>query len=78
MALYKDPGFLSQSGDAAFDTTYKPGTAAPYSGIYRCCGCAYEVASNATQPLPPQNHHQHPPAAGEIRWQLIVYAEHKA
>ncbi|PWV22291.1 protein L, partial [Cronobacter sakazakii] len=25
--------------------------------------------------IPPQNHHQHTPAQGNIRWQLFVYAQ---
>lgn len=76
MALYKYPTFLTQNKSNVFDTIHNPGDAAPYSGIYRCPGCRKEVASNYGQPLPPQNHHQHQPGLGAVRWQLIVIAEH--
>jgi hypothetical protein len=51
--------------------------AAAGSGIYRCMGCGREVASNESEPLPPQNHHQHNQNQGSIRWKLIVYADHR-
>jgi hypothetical protein len=72
MALYKHPSILQQSDHAAFDEIHQPGAITPYSGIYRCAGCAHEIASNAGNPLPPQNHHQHTTQQGRIRWQLIV------
>lgn len=77
MALYKDSKYLDVSDSDEFDKVRKPGIAAPHSGIYRCIGCGHEVASNEGEPLPPQNHHQHTLAHGEIRWKLIVYAQHK-
>ena len=76
MALYKNGNYLQHSEDAAFDPDNKPGHAAPHSGIYRCMGCHREVASNAGQPLPPQNHHQHSQNHGAIRWRMVVYADH--
>ena len=76
MALYKDGDFLSQSDSAEFDKDQKPGTATPFSGIYRCMGCRKEIASNEGNPLPPQNHHQHTPSQGSIRWRMVVYAVH--
>jgi hypothetical protein len=76
MAIYKYPQYLAQNDDAAFDTVHKPGTAAPFSGIYRCMGCNKEVASNESEPLPPQNHHQHTESQGLIRWRLAVFANH--
>lgn len=72
MAVYKYLQFLEQNDHAAFDTATSPGTHAPYSGIYRCEGCGKNVASNANEPLPPQNHHQHNASQGTIRWRLIV------
>lgn len=75
MALYKYSQFLGVNNDAAFDTIHKPGASTPHSGIYRCEGCGHEVASNAGNPLPPQNHHQHATSQGEIRWRMIVYAQ---
>ena len=77
MATYKYSAYLSTSTSDAFDKTYSPGVAAPYSGIYRCMGCGREVASNESQPLPPQNHHQHTASQGLISWRMVVYADHK-
>lgn len=75
MAVYKYATYLTSSTHAAFDAISTPGTATPHSGIYRCEGCGKEVASNAGNPLPPQNHHQHDQSQGAIRWKLIVYAQ---
>jgi hypothetical protein len=75
MALYKDSKYLGSSDDAAFDAINTPGVSTPHSGIYRCEGCGHEVASNAGNPLPPQNHHQHGTNQGSIRWRMIVYAQ---
>lgn len=71
MALYKYQHFLSYSSHDAFDQLHTPGSSAPYSGIYRCEICGHEVVSTAGNPLPPQNHHQHPQHQA-IRWRLIV------
>ena len=77
MAIYKYQSFLTKSDEVVYDNLYKPGATAPHSGIYRCHGCGREVASNEGQPLPPQNHHQHSTSQGDIRWRLIVYADHR-
>jgi hypothetical protein len=76
MALYKYDQFIHLNADTIFDEIHKPGVAAPRSGIYRCEGCAKEVASNQGEPLPPQNHHAHTTQQGLIRWRLVVYAQH--
>ena len=75
MALYKYPQYLNQSTDAAFDKEHTPGQAVPHSGIHRCMGCGREIAANANDPFPPQNHHQHSAEQGSIRWRLVVYAQ---
>ena len=75
MALYKDSRYLSKSTSDAFDAIHNPGVATPFSGIYRCEGCGDEIASNKGNPLPPQNHHQHGPAQGQIKWRLVVFAQ---
>lgn len=59
MAIYKRPAELATSTSEAFDKEYSPGSTVPHSGIYRCLGCGREIASNAGDPFPPQNHHQH-------------------
>jgi hypothetical protein len=76
MALYKYADYLAENDDAAFDQINHPATSAPHSGIYRCEGCGWEVASNGGQPLPPQNHHQHTQQQGWIRWRLVTFAQH--
>jgi len=78
MALYKYPQYLRQVDDAIFDQINHPATPAPRSGIYRCEGCGREVSSTEGHPLPPQNHHEHSPLQGTIRWRLIVYADHRS
>lgn len=75
MALYKSVTLVTHTNDAAFDAVYTPGTLTPHSGIYRCLACGDEIASNAGNPLPPQNHRQHHPNQGAVRWQLLVYAQ---
>ncbi len=77
MALYKYASYLAQSDHSEFDKTYRPGDICPNSGIYRCDICSDEIASNKGNPLPPQNHHQHAPGQGPIRWKLIVFAQQK-
>jgi hypothetical protein len=73
MARYKYDKHLSKSDDTAFDKLYKPGEHILNPGIYRCEGCGKEIAHNVGEPLPPQNHHQHDPAQGGIRWRLVVW-----
>ena len=75
MALYKYQQFLAQSDHNAFDSVSTPGSNTEHSGVYRCETCGDEIASNKGNPLPPQNHHQHAPALGPIRWRLVVYAQ---
>lgn len=75
MAQYKYAHYLHQKDHTAYDTLHQPGSTCENSGIYRCEGCGDEIASNKGNPFPPQNHHQHAPAQGSIRWKLIVYAQ---
>jgi len=74
MSWYIDNSVLAK-GNETFDhwkNVYDPGDIVPVSGIYRCLGCNKEVTSNEDDPFPPQNHHQHTPAQGAIRWKLNV------
>lgn len=75
MALYQDGSELTHKVDPKFDTTYTPGTKAPYSGIYMCTNCRDEDACNKGDPLPPQNHRQHDPAKGPIVWRLLIQTQ---
>lgn len=78
MALFKYQNFFDKSFDGLFDQIHFPPASTPASGIYRCEGCGKEITSEANNPLPPQNHHQHKPAEGRIRWRLIAYADHRS
>jgi hypothetical protein len=73
MAIYKYVQFVTKSDDKAFDELHSPGVSAPYSGIYRCHVCGHEIAIAGGHILPPQNHHQHNPGAGQITWRLTVH-----
>lgn len=75
MALYKDEDNVKKGHGSAFESTYGPGKAVPHSGIYRCDNCGDEIAANAGDPFPPQNHHQHKPGVGAIAWRCLVYAQ---
>jgi len=72
MAFYKYPKYLAPDQSAEFDQLIHPGTATPYSGIYRCEGCGKSIVSTKTHPLPAQNHHQHSVSEGQILWRLAV------
>lgn len=72
MALYKYQQMLQYSDHQAFDVLHEPGSAAPYSGDYRCEGCGNEIVEVKGRPLPPQNHHQHANARVRILWRLVV------
>jgi hypothetical protein len=75
MAWYKYETYLKKSDSDAYDKTCGPAATTPHSGIYRCQGCGREIAANAGNSLPPQNHHQHAASQGAIEWRLIVYAD---
>lgn len=59
----------------AFDKIHKPGEKCEYEGIYKCVGCNKEVTIAGGKTIPPQNHHQHTSAQGDIRWKLFVFAQ---
>jgi hypothetical protein len=68
--LYKYSQFLGTSTSEAFDTICEVSTTCKWSGIYRCEGCGKSETSVKGTTLPPQNHHQHTPSQGKIRWRL--------
>lgn len=49
-----------------------PGWEVPHSGIYACTQCHKEVACNAGDKFPPQNHDQHGPRSKTVSWKLLV------
>lgn len=59
-------------GHDHWNTLYEPADRVPVSGIYRCEGCGDEITSNARDPFPPQNRHQHQDQSVPILWRLIV------
>lgn len=77
MALYSNSSYLSTSNEAAFNKDHSPGGQVPHSGIYRCMGCHREIVAEESRQFPSQNHHQHNASQGQIRWRLIVYADHQ-
>lgn len=74
MALYKHGQYLTPNAHQAFDDLYSPGDTAVNPGIYRCVVCGDEIGIAKGHTLPPQNHHQHQPMQGPVRWQLLVAA----
>lgn len=72
MADYRYDTIMQHSQDDIFNTLYHPAATTPYSGIYRCEICGREAVSIVDRELPSQNHHQHDPGQGPIRWRLIV------
>ena len=72
MAQYKYREFLNHSNNTVYDEVFNAGAASPYSGIYRCQKCGHEITHVSGRVLPPQNHHTHTVAQGEIVWQLTV------
>jgi hypothetical protein len=77
MALYKYSHNIEKSDDPAFDPFHQPGGKPQHSGIYRCGGCGREIVAEESRTFPPQNHHEHSPSQGAIRWRLVIYADHK-
>jgi len=77
MAQYMFGSFLTHVNNDALNTLHSPGAVTPFSGIYRCEVCGTEAVSVYGHPLPPQNHHQHPPGFGPIQWRLIVVSTHR-
>jgi hypothetical protein len=76
MAWYADDTHVEKvlPGKTWWTDIYGPGDRAPKSGIYRCDGCGKEISHNEGVSLPAQNHGQHSPSQGDIRWKLIVRA----
>lgn len=72
MAAYKYGNLIRQQEHPAFDTACEPGEPALHAGIYRCVSCGDEIGIAKGHTLPPQNHHQHNPGVGPIKWKLIV------
>jgi len=77
MAQYKHGQYLAQSPHEEFDKIHVPGSLALNAGIYRCTACGDEIGIAKGHTLPSQNHHQHPPGQGPIRWQLLVFAQQR-
>jgi hypothetical protein len=74
MAIYKYVGFIGKLDLTAFDQLHDPGDTTPFTGIYRCEACGHEDARNTGDPLPPEDHAQHNPNQGAVKWRLTVFA----
>lgn len=72
MAHYKYAQYLQQENSQEYDAIHSPAFKTSVSGVYRCEGCGRSVTSIKDRPLPPQNHHEHAPIQGSIRWRLVV------
>ena len=64
--------YKGADGNQHWKDVYGPADEVPRSGIYRCLGCKKEVTCNRGDKFPPQNHHQHSPQQGAIKWKLNV------
>lgn len=73
MTYFKHSQFFTEDKSNAFDQINTPGTATPYSGIYRCEICGHEAVSTKGHPLPPEHH----PCYQRTRWRLVA-ASHPA
>jgi hypothetical protein len=82
MPNYKDGTLFKQlPNDENFDTIHLPGQLAPFSGIYKCVNCGFEIVSTRHHHLPPegtcsQHSSRWPDAYGEVRWKLVAAAIH--
>jgi len=54
MAYYNNGNYFDQVNNGIFQQLNAPGSATPYSGIYRCEGCGHEITSIHQHTLPPQ------------------------
>jgi len=75
MTRFRRSNDIEVSISPEFDKEYGPGETPHHPGIYRCSGCGCEVVTEATNPLPWENHPRHLPAQGKIRWRLAVAAQ---
>jgi len=82
MPNYKDPTvFGHRPTDPNFDKICEPGQATPFSGIYQCTSCTFEVVSTQGHPLPPTKTCTAHSTSwkckhGLVRWRLVAAAIH--
>ena len=83
MPYYQAKDFFELKKDCpAFIHCREPGSETPYTGIYRCTACDWEIVSIAGTPLPSEDlcwRHLHPngptprgPHHGEVSWKLMA------
>jgi hypothetical protein len=77
MPFIRDSLYLRAGYGVAFDYILSPGFRTPFSGIYRCEGCGFEIASTKRQTLPADDHKGHGLAHGPIRWRLVAQTMHE-
>lgn len=82
MPNYKDGSVFGHlPNDTNFDTIHWPGQITPFSGIYKCVNCGFEIVSEYSKPFPPhascvQHSPKWPIAYGQVRWRLVAAAVH--
>lgn len=71
MAIYGNQQYLyTPTGRAdEFADLHGPGSKAPFSGIYKCVVCGFEIVSEEDKELPSHRHNQE---QGAVRWVLLV------
>ena len=81
MAEYELSAHLRRVSRAAFDytfhATYPSASRAPYSGLYRCRQCGYEIVATKGQALPTQENLPHWPRCTAVAWQLLVATDNQ-
>ncbi|MGD9739911.1 MAG: hypothetical protein AB7O56_09910 [Bauldia sp.] len=75
MAKYQNGNELSHSVDPKFDVMHRPGSIAPYSGIYACTSCRDEIVANSGDLLPSADHRPHEGSERPVLWRLLIQTE---
>ncbi len=65
-----------------FNSSCQAGIRAPFSGIYRCTDCGYEIAASTEAMLPmahddPRHDREEWNCSGQIKWQPVAFAIQK-
>ena len=81
MPTYKYANFLQTSDSKIFDKLHHSGASVPYSGIYRCATCGFEITCEEGRIFPPEkscakHHAKWKCAQGEVNWQLAAFTIH--
>jgi hypothetical protein len=78
MALLTFGSGLKLSKAPQFEARFRPGQAAPVTGIYQCVGCGFEIVRVATRLLQSRGDQglpRHPRECPQVSWRLLAQAE---